>query len=316
MEFDENLNPINPNSNPQWSQFTPDNFSGNFQPVEKPEPAYTAPIPEPKPVTPPPIVPPTPLIPTPIKLIKEPVVKKTISLNANLIVFIISLVLMAAIAITAMLVGWKPASASVNNDRGLTVTGTGEAFMTPDVAKITFAVRTETKDIANSQKNNSETIAKIKTALTGFSIDPNDIKTVQYNINPEYDYYQISKPRLRGYTTYHSLMLTIRKLEDTDAIVQALGASGATEISQVNFTVDDPSEVQNEAREKAIQSAKDKANQIASLSSAQLGRIISITETSPENNYPQLSDGMGGGGGLEPGSAAITSTVTLTYTLK
>lgn len=312
MEFDENLNPINPNSDPQWSQFSPESFSGNFQPVEKPEAAYTAPAPEPKPITPPPPVVP----PTPVKLASEPVIKKNTTLNANLIVFIVSLVLMAAIAITAMLVGWQPASASISNNNGLTVTGTGEAFMTPDVAKITFAVRTETKDIANSQKNNSETIAKIKTALAGFSIDPSDIKTVQYNINPEYDYYQISKPRLRGYTTYHSLMLTIRKLDDTDTIVQTLGTSGATEISQVNFTVDDPSEVQNEAREKAIQSAKDKATQIASLSSAQLGRIISIIEVSPDNNYPQLSDGMGGGGGLEAGSAAITSIVTLTYDLK
>lgn len=312
MEFDENLNPINPNSDPQWGQFTPESFGGNFQPVEKPQPAYTAPIPEPKPITPPPVVP-----PAPVKLASEPAVKKIIIPSNSLIVFIVSLVLMAAIAITAILVGWRPASASIGNgEHGLTVTGTGEAFMTPDVAKITFAVRTETKDIANSQKNNSETIAKIKTALTGFSIDPNDIKTVQYNINPEYDYYQISKPRLRGYTTYHSLMLTIRKLEDTDAIVQALGASGATEISQVNFTVDDPSEVQNEAREKAIQSAKDKASQIASLSNAELGKIISIVESSPDANYPELMDGMGGGGGLEAGSAAITSTVTLTYTLK
>jgi len=305
MEFDENLNPINPGGEPEWNRFSPDNFSGNFQPTEpatRPEPAYTAPEPTP---APPPV---SPMIPA---------TAKTLNSNTGLIVFIVSLVLMAAIAITAILIGWHPASASiVGNGRGLTVTGTGEAFMTPDVAKITFAVRTETKDIANSQKNNSEIIAKIKTALTGFSIDPNDIKTIQYNINPEYDYYQISKPRLRGYSTYHSLMLTIRKLEDTDAIVQALGTSGATEISQVNFTVDDPSEVQNEAREKAIQSAKDKASQIANLSSAKLGKIISIIESSPDANSPELTGGMGGGGGLEPGSAAITSTITITYLLR
>ncbi|MBU1083327.1 SIMPL domain-containing protein [Patescibacteria group bacterium] len=311
MEFDENLNPISPNNEPEWSKFSPDNFNSNPQPIEKSEPTPAA-APTPPPTK-------TPPMPAPIKLASEPITKKSTTPNTNLVVFIVSLALMAVIAITAMLVGWQPASAStpLGSERGLIVSGTGEAFMTPDVAKITFAVRTETKDIANSQKNNSEIISKVKTSLIGFSIDPNDIKTVQYNINPEYDYYPVSKPRLRGYSTYHSLLLTIRKLDDTDAIIQALSLAGATEISQVNFTVDDPSEVQNEARERAIQSAKDKASQIANLSDAQLGKIISITESSPETNSPQAMSGFGGGGGgLEPGFAAITSTITLTYTLK
>ena len=117
------------------------------------------------------------------------------------------------------------------------------------------------------------------------------------------------------------MRVTVRKLEDSDGVVQTLGNSGATEISQVQFTVDDPSDVQKEAREKAIAAAKEKAKQLANLSGANLGRIISINENTPNIDggiVPKFAEGMGGGGmmpGLEEGSMAITSNVTITYAL-
>jgi uncharacterized protein YggE len=78
--------------------------------------------------------------------------------------------------------------------------------------------------------------------------------------------------------------------------------------------------VQKEAREKAITQAKEKAKQLASLSGADLGRIISISENTPSIDggiVPKFAEGMGGGSsiGLEEGSMAITSNVTITYSL-
>ena len=113
----------------------------------------------------------------------------------------------------------------------------------------------------------------------------------------------------------------MRKLEDADAIVQTLGGAGVTEINQVRFTVDDTSEVQGEAREQAISKAKEKAEQLANLSGAKLGKILSINESGPSSSqqYPtRVLDGFGGGAeaGLEEGSVAITSTVTIIYSLK
>jgi uncharacterized protein YggE len=199
------------------------------------------------------------------------------------------------------------------------VTGTGIAYSVPDVAKIDFGVRSTSRNLADSQKANADAIAKIKNDLVPFEILPEDIQTINYNINPDYIYPASQKPVLSGYTTYHFLRLTMRKLDMVDAILQTLGKSGVTDISQISFTIDDPADVKNDAREKAIASAKDMADQLVSLSGAKLGRIISIKEATAAETNPQLyADGMGGGGGIgvEQGSLSVTSNVTITYSLK
>lgn len=311
MEFDENLNPIAPGDEPDWSRLTPGNLH-NAQPASFITPNDDLPI-SPHPIT----TPPPAFIPATAINHQPPFTPHPRNHPATNPIFMLSLILMGVITLAT--ITFSQPFFQNNSIRELTAIGVGEAYITPDVAKINFAVRTENKNISESQRINSEVIAKIKNELVKFTISPEDVKTIQYNINPEYDYYSVSKPRLRGYSTYHSIMLVVRDLTATDAIVQALGSAGATEISQVNFTTDDPSEVQNEAREKAIQAAQAKAEQLASLSNAKLGKISSIIETSPQTDtsFSNAPDGMGGGGGgLEFGSNKVTSTVTITYTLK
>lgn len=340
MEFDENLNPIQPNQGENWNTQPPPqpdptpitpSFEGQVNQTQPPQPDPLPTSPNNNPInqtptpmpdfeqTPPP-EPFEPIQPDPVKDSSHP---KVVVGNNN-IGLIVAIVVLAATAITAIVIGSNqqaPFTPSSTIAQGLTVVGFGEAYATPDVAKIDFAVKTESKDLAESQKNNSTLIATIKNELVRFNIDAKDIKTIRYNISPEYDYFPARQPRLRGYSTYHSLKITVRQLEDADTIVQTLGAAGITEISQVQFTVDDTMETQNEAREEAIAEAKEKATQLASLSGAKLGKILSIEESASQPNwpYPRALDGFGGGQaevGLEEGSISITSTVTIIYSLK
>lgn len=311
MEFDENLNPVTPpTSQPSpWDQPLP-----YHNPITPPPP-ITPPVPTPNPITPPPAstsilnLPPTPL--KPIGPTPQPK-QHPFPLAIFGMMFVITL----ASIVFAFADDWF----SLNNNRSITVSGTGIAYSAPDVAKIDFGVRSTAKDLATSQKMNADAIAKIKTDLVPFDIKAEDIQTINYNINPDYIYLASQKPILSGYTTYHFLRLTIRSLEMVDAILQTLGNSGATDISQISFTIDDPAEVKSEAREKAILAAKNMADQLASLSGAKLGKILSIQEetAATDNNNSRLVDGMGGGGspGVESGSLSVTSNVTLTYTLK
>lgn len=311
MEFDENLNPVTPPVPPQpnpWDQPLP----------------YVAPV-SPPPVTAKSVTPPaTPLTPIfnfppvapqifpPLSPITPPKPAHPFPMAVFTMMFIIALISIGL----AFAGNWL----DFGKNRSITVSGTGTAYSAPDVAKIDFGVRSDARNLANSQKLNADAIAKIKNDLASFEIKPEDIQTINYTINPDYIYPASRKPILSGYTTYHFLRLTIRKLEMVDAILQTLGNSGATDISQISFTIDDPVEVKSEAREKAIASAKDMAQQLANLSGATLGRVLSIQEetTPTDDNTPRLVNGMGGSGGLgvEQGSLSVTSTVTLTYSLK
>lgn len=327
MEFDENLNPINKPSDSSWGP-KPDETSkpieshhlehqNNQPPVEPPahvsnqEPEFIPPIPNP---TPDPV--PMPDATPPAPPFKHPRMTWGI-IGIFMIISIVAIVAIATNSNSQTILPSQPYA-----EQGLKITETGEVYATPDVAKISFNIITEAKDIASSQKDNSDRTANVKNELSRFSIASADIKTINYSISPDYDYRIPLRPRLKGYRTNHSLEITVRKLEDTDAIVQALGNSGITSINQVRFTVDDITEIQNEAREEAIAKAKDRAEQLASLSGAKLGKIISIQE----NNSPimpiyrPMSDSIGliGGGaeiGLEEGSTLVTSTITIIYSL-
>ena len=328
MEFDENLNPIEPPIEPDWKQTPPPTSpSFNYQQPTPPDPLRPqTPPPAPEvapswqpPVPPkPPVAPPPPFMPPkPKPMANGNIAKRFMDL---LTIVVLIGVVIGVIGFFANLGNRSNTATTPANQQGLTVTGEGMAYVTPDVAKIDFGVSTEAKNLADSQKANSEAIAKIKDALQAYNIEAKDIKTLYYTINPEYNYINNRAPVLRGYTTRHTVRVTVRKLEDSDSVVQTLGTAGATEISQVQFTIDDPSDVQKEAREKAIDAAKEKAKQLANLSGAKLGRIISINESTPDtsNPAPKYAEGMGGGGsgiGLEEGSMAITSNVTLTYSL-
>jgi len=308
MEFDENLNPVTPPTQPNpWDQPLP---------YTAPTPPSTAtPKPGVFPVTPPPAsifnLPPAAPQPT-LPPATPPKSAYPFPVAVFTMMFIIALAGLAfAFFSQNNLFGWS-------NSKGITVTGTGIAYSAPDVAKIDFGVRSEAKDLANSQKLNADAITKIKNDLALFEIKPEDIQTINYNITPDYIYRASQKPVLSGYTTYHFLRLTIRNLELVDALLQTLGNSGATDISQIQFTIDDPAEVKSEAREKAIASAKDMAQQLANLTGAKLGRVLAIQEeTAPTDNSTRL-EGMGGSAspGVESGSLSVTSTVTLTYSLK
>lgn len=321
MEFDENLNPIVPPT----SQPNPWNPPQPYQEPARPTvPSFTPPTttsplappaPQPTPPAPAPFfpLPPTPPIkPTPIE--SQPKLVSVFPIgNMVIMMFVITLV--------AMILAFAGDWFDLGRTREISVSGTGTAYSAPDVAKIDFGVRSSARDLATSQRMNADAIAKIKTDLVPFEISPEDIQTINYNINPDYIYSAAQKPTLSGYTTYHFLRLTMRRLDTVDAILQTLGNSGVTDISQISFTIEDPADVKNEAREKAILAAKDMATQLATLSGAKLGNIISIQEiTTPSDINPRAYDGMGGGmgggPGVEQGSLSITSTVTLTYSLK
>ena len=298
MEFDEPRRKITPNP---WETPPPSVPPTTIQPI------ITPPARELFPTTPPDSA-------FPPKIQSPHLLPPQIPISVFVMMFVIVLATLGLIFMNTWI---QP-----NQPREIAVQGTGVAYSSPDVAKIDFGVRTEARNLADSQRVNAEAIAKIKNDLAAFDIQPEDIQTTNYNITPDYIYYGSQKPRLTGYTTYHFLQLTIRKLDVIDVILQTLGYSGATDISQISFTIDDTAEIKSEARERALADAKTLAEQITNLSGTKLGKIISIQEDSDNNTPdPVLLGNYGGAGGnevvgIENGSLSVTSHVTIRYALK
>jgi uncharacterized protein YggE len=116
-------------------------------------------------------------------------------------------------------------------------------------------------------------------------------------------------------------MVKIRKIEDAGKVLGVIGTTGVSDISGLNFEVDEQDEKVREARKMAIDDAREQAKQLAKDLGVKLGDIVSFNES---GNYPMpmyyvkdMALGMGGSAESTPeiptGESEITSNVTIVY---
>ena len=88
----------------------------------------------------------------------------------------------------------------------------------------------------------------------------------------------------------------------------------------MTFEIDNPDKLKEEARQKALEQAKTKAEALANIVGVKLGKVVSFSESSstPTQYYSgyAMAEGMGGGGAapaVEAGSNEITVFATVQY---
>jgi len=216
--------------------------------------------------------------------------------------------------------------------RSFSVTGEGKVVAVPDVARFTFGVISETTgaDIVKLQAENTEKMNRIIAILKTASIDSKDIKTEQYRLSPRYQYCGpdarfCPPPQIVGYSIEQQLSVKVRKFDQLGGILSQVVTAGATNVSQVEFTIDDPIKLENEARVKAIAEARTKAKAVARAGGFRIGKLLSVDEAGPVHPFLAERSAFGLGGAadavfsmppqpaLEPGSTDIVVNVILRY---
>lgn len=215
--------------------------------------------------------------------------------------------------------------------RTFSVSATGKATAIPDVAQFTFSVITEGgSDTVALQKDNTERTNSAIAFVKAAGVEDKDIKTSYYSVDPRYVYCDYrdenvcEPPAIVGYTITHTVSVKVHDFEKVGGLLSGIVDKGANSVSQLSFTVDDPTSVENQAREQAITKAKEKANAVAKAGNVKLGKLLSIQEG---NGYsPDYGYGIGGASPMveksvpaptiEPGSQEVQVTVTLSYEMK
>ena len=210
-----------------------------------------------------------------------------------------------------------------NPPRTIMISGSGKAVGIPDIATVNLGLITERRDVLSAQRENSEKMNQLLARLKDLQIPKDDIQTTQYQIYPRYDYTK-GAGTIVGYTVSQSVSVKIRDLGKVSAVLAAAGEVGANQVSGVSFTLDDPEDLRQEARTKAIGNAKDKARDIARALGLKLGRIVSFNESSslpfPPTPYAREL-GFGGGGDtvppqIESGTVEVNADVSVTFELE
>jgi uncharacterized protein YggE len=160
---------------------------------------------------------------------------------------------------------------------GIWVTGEGKVSVVPDVAILSLGVEAEAKTVAEAQRRAAEAMEAVMSELDEHGVAEKDIKTQRFSIYPRWDR---DRKSIVGYQVTNMVTAKIREVDDTGIIIDAVAEAGGdyTRINSIGFTVDDPTDYDEEVREKAMDDAEAKAKQLAKLGGVSLGKPTYISE--------------------------------------
>ncbi len=174
------------------------------------------------------------------------------------------------------------------------MTGHGEVQASPDTAYVTSGVTSQGTTAKEALDANTRDMSALIGVLKDAGIADKDIQTSGFSVNPNYVYsdardangYQLP-PKIVGYTVTNQVTVHVRDLGTLGTMLDKEVSVGANTINGINFAVEDPAELYNEARRQAFADAKGKADLYAEASGAELGAIQNISESQGASQPPQ-----------------------------
>jgi uncharacterized protein YggE len=193
----------------------------------------------------------------------------------------------------------------------------------PDTLRADLGVEAAGDDVSTAINSANASIRAVTDAVVNAGVPREDVQTQQVTLSPDY-----SNPApggsssITGYRATNSLKIEIHDLaKASDVLTAAVDAGGdATRINSVSFVIDDDSDLVTDAREKAFNDARERAQQYAGLSGDELGKVLTIDESTSGQEAP-ASDQMRSAlvdsrVPLEPGQQTVGFTVTVKWQLK
>jgi uncharacterized protein YggE len=162
----------------------------------------------------------------------------------------------------------------------VTVTGTAELKVVPDVVDISIGVEIRAKELDAALEQQTSRVAEASALIRKAGVDAKDIQTDYTSITPVYsesrngrnlDYYRVTK----------SIAFTLKDIDKYDSLIASLIQSGVNRISRVSFRSTDIRKYRDQAREMAVVAAKEKAVSLAAKLDQKIGKAFTIDEDTP-----------------------------------
>lgn len=250
----------------------------------------------------------------------------------------ISHLLSALVLVAALLIGslalrpaWSPvavanaqsAQPATTLPRSITVVGEGKVSISPDIARAQIGVEVMMASVKEASDANKELLDAVLAALQAQGIEEQDIQTSGFSVYAER--FGPDGPLPADQTNYrvsNNVSVTVRDLATLGDVLDAAIEAGANNIYGVEFSLDDPSTIESEARASAVEDARAKAEELAELTGATIGDVVSVSEVIGNaggyysSNFAEASRGMGGGSTpISPGQLELIMQLQVTYAI-
>lgn len=214
----------------------------------------------------------------------------------------------------------------------ITVSGMGEVFTPADTTQFTFSVVEEGASVAVAQQKATDKMNQALAIVKAGGVEDKNTKTLSYDIHPKYEQvvcvrYPCPTGDLKiiGFESSQTIEIKLKDAQKAGDLISQLAEIGVQNVSGLSFTVEDEEAMKVQARAKAVENAKTKAQTLADTLGVDLVRIVSFAEEGQGMPYfakdMDMAVGMGGAEAaqraeLPQGQNKITSNISITYEIR
>lgn len=192
----------------------------------------------------------------------------------------------------------------------------------PDIVTIGAGVSTEARTAVDAMRQNAVEMRKVIDRIKSLGVADQDIQTTGINLNARYDYERATQRQVfRGYQVANRVSVKLREIDETGQVLDALVSAGATDLSGPTFSIEDDAAAKDKARERALETAQQRAEAYAKMLGYDGVKVLSISEVIRSNGpVPQYSargmiaeEALDAAAPVQPGQVSTGVNVTIKY---
>jgi uncharacterized protein YggE len=198
----------------------------------------------------------------------------------------------------------------------VTVTGTGTSKVAPDTAVVRLAAVARGAAVAEAYEAMSASAGSLVEVASRHT-EERRVASTGITVWPVHD----REGRREGYEARHTFAIGCADLAEAGAMLAELAREVGDElaIDSVGLEVTEDHGAGDKAREAAFQDARERAAALARMAGAGLGAVQTIVEGGAGHDgpgpMPKMAMMRDSAGGLEPGEASVTTSVTVVWEL-
>ena len=196
--------------------------------------------------------------------------------------FLSVLTIITSLALTGL--SLTGANAHDKDSARFSILGTGTIVTEPDIAFISSGIISEGKTAEEALNQNSISMANVFKVLEAAGIERKHILTSNFSVQPRYVHHRPKQgeeqrpPRIVGYTVNNTVTVKIVELENTGKVISEVVKFGSNSLGNIRFDVSNRAQLLDEARVKAVEDAKRKAEIYTKAAGVSLGKVLGISE--------------------------------------
>ena len=165
-------------------------------------------------------------------------------------------------------------------ERTIKVTGKGKLLVKPDTIRLIMKLEGMQEEYDKAMAKSATMTEELKDMFLKLGFEKNEVKTLNFNVNAEYENYQEKnawKQRFKGYRFIHRVKVEFPA--DNKRLGKVLYSLGHSELKpefHIEYTVAEPEKCKNELLADAVADCLKKADVLTRAAGVTLGDIVNI----------------------------------------